>query len=58
MAQTAQDTYCIVKPTHKVDPAQAEAKGLYRDVNGKRYYFCCNGCLKKFDANPAQYTKA
>src|SRR3989440_920379 len=31
--------------------------GSYRDVNGVRYFFCCNGCPQKFDANPAQYTK-
>lgn len=22
---------------------------------GKTFYFCCNGCKKAFDANPAKY---
>jgi P-type Cu+ transporter len=26
--------------------------------NGKTYYFCCNGCVKKFKADPAKYIKA
>lgn len=25
------------------------------EVNGKTYYFCCAGCAKKFQANPATY---
>jgi P-type Cu+ transporter len=30
-----------------VDPSRAAAK---RDRDGKTYYFCCEGCAKKFDA--------
>jgi YHS domain-containing protein len=25
--------------------------------NSKEYYFCCEACEKKFEANRAQYTK-
>ena len=32
-----------------VNPASAKAKALY---NGKDYFFCCAGCLAKFQANP------
>lgn len=29
-------------------------KTAYADYNGKRYYFCCNGCTKKFLEHPDQ----
>ena len=35
----------------RVDPSIA----LHSDYNGKRYYFCSNHCLTKFEANPLQY---
>ena len=57
MAEVAQATHCAVMTSMEVDPAQAEKKGLFRDYEGQRYYFCCQGCVKKFDADPAQYAK-
>jgi YHS domain-containing protein len=27
----------------------------YEDYEGKRYYFCCEGCPETFHANPAQF---
>ena len=36
----------------KVNPATA--KHIYEHA-GKKYYFCCAGCLEKFKANPAGY---
>ena len=33
----------------QVDPAKAAGTSQF---NGKTYYFCSNGCKKKFDANP------
>lgn len=27
------------------------------EYNGKTYYFCCNGCKPKFDADPAAFVK-
>ena len=28
---------------------------IYVDANGKRVYFCCNGCPAEFKKNPAKY---
>ena len=39
----------------EVDPKKAQEAGLFRDYEGKRYYFCCPGCVSEFDANPAKY---
>jgi P-type Cu+ transporter len=38
----------------QVDPAKAAGTSQY---NGKTYYFCCNACKVKFDADPAKYAK-
>ncbi len=38
----------------QVDPKTAPASSTYTD---QTYYFCCPGCKKKFDANPAQYLR-
>lgn len=34
------------------------AKIEYSDYDGKRYYFCCEGCKPKFDAEPKKYVDA
>lgn len=34
-----------------------EATSPKAEVDGKTYYFCCAGCKKKFEADPAKYTK-
>ena len=39
----------------KVAPATARHKLLH---DGATYYFCCDGCCKKFAADPAKYLKA
>jgi len=49
---------CPVMAGTPVIKAEAEAKGLYRDYEGQRYWLCCPGCGPKFDANPAQYAHA
>jgi len=38
-------------------PVSGEAinKEIHADVNGKRVYFCCNGCKVKFEKDPAKY---
>ena len=28
---------------------------LYADYNGRRFHFCCPGCVEKFKQNPAKY---
>lgn len=38
----------------KVDSSKALYKSEYE---GKTYYFCSEGCKKKFDANPLQFVK-
>src|SRR5262245_46619798 len=35
-----------------VDPESAPAS---TEHNGESFYFCCNHCLNKFEANPEQY---
>ena len=36
-----------------VDPKTAQHKSEY---NGQTYYFCCAGCKRSFDKEPAKYT--
>jgi YHS domain-containing protein len=33
-------------------------KDLYVDVEGKRIYVCCKGCIKSVKQDPAKYIKA
>ncbi|GAA1989774.1 hypothetical protein GCM10009777_26260 [Microbacterium pumilum] len=42
-------------PGNMVNPERAEAKGLYRDYQGTRYWFCCADCPPLWDADPARY---
>ena len=39
-----------------IDTAEAEKLGHFRDVDGKRIYFCCATCVQLFDDNPNKYT--
>ncbi|MEK7109947.1 MAG: YHS domain-containing protein, partial [Patescibacteria group bacterium] len=32
-----------------------EAKDVYTDFEGKRVYFCCPGCIEKFNAEPQKF---
>lgn len=41
---------CVVQKT----PIEATAFA-YQDVDGVRYYFCCQGCQGAFKANPAKF---
>lgn len=34
------------------ETAKIEKDTNFSDYNGKRYYFCCEGCKPKFDADP------
>ena len=49
---------CPVMPSNRVDPAWAEARGLFRDYEGTRYWFWCADCGPLFDADPGSYAKA
>ena len=33
-------------------------KAVYTDYEGRRIYFCCQGCIGGFEKNPAKYIKA
>lgn len=32
-------------------------KDIYADHDGKRVYFCCNGCIPAFKSDPAKFIK-
>ncbi len=46
--------YC---PVEKEAIKGYASAGSYRDYNGVRYFFCCNGCPQQFDKKPADYAK-
>lgn len=48
-------TTCPVMVGTPVSKKAAEAKGLFRDYDGKRYWFCCAGCGPAFDSDPGKY---
>ncbi|WP_028280232.1 hypothetical protein [Arthrobacter sp. H5] len=50
--------YCPVMVGTPVVKAEAEAKGLFRDYDGERFWLCCAGCGPAFDAEPAEYAHA
>jgi Cu+-exporting ATPase len=37
------------------DEFEVTAKSPKVEHEGKTYYFCCGGCDKKFQADPAKY---
>ena len=49
---------CRVMPGSMVVKSEAEAAGLFRDYEGKRYWFCCAACGPLWDADPAKYANA
>ncbi|MGQ2914828.1 hypothetical protein RYJ27_01025 [Microbacterium limosum] len=49
---------CPVMPGNLVNPEEAESKGLFRDYEGSRYWFCCADCGPLWDADPARYAAA
>ena len=55
---TGETAECPVMVGTLVVKAEAEAKGLYRDYEGQRYWLCCPGCRPKFDAHPVQHAHA
>jgi len=34
-----------------------DKKTIHAEYKGKHVYFCCGGCKKDFDKDPAKYTK-
>ncbi|QIM18679.1 YHS domain-containing protein [Leucobacter coleopterorum] len=48
-------TSCPVMVGSPVSKAAAVSRGLFRDYEDQRYYFCCAGCGPTFDSDPAKY---
>lgn len=48
---------CAVMGDHKLKPAEATASKLFKDYNGRRYYFCCAGCPPQFEKDPEKFAK-
>ena len=46
---------CPVMIGRTVVKSRAEAVGLYRDHNGRRFWLCCKACGDMFDADPDRY---
>jgi YHS domain-containing protein len=49
---------CPVMPGSTIVKTEAEAKGLFRDYEGNRYWLCCAACGPLFDADPAKFAAA
>ena len=56
--KTPTEISCEVMPDDKLNIKEATAAKRFRDYKGRRYFFCCEGCPKKFDKDPAKYAKA
>ncbi len=54
-ASIPKEMQCAVMPDHKVNVKEATGKGLFADSNGKRFYFCCEGCPPAFKKDPAKF---
>ena len=54
-----QDTVQTTEVKQTVCPVMGNEinKEVYADYNGKRVYFCCQGCLSTFKKNPEKYMK-
>ena len=51
MSEKAKDVVCGMQ----IDKEKAAATSVYQ---GRTYYFCHEGCKKKFDADPKAYATA
>ena len=47
-------TLCPVMK-NPVNEKVAEGKGMVREYQGKKYYFCCDSCPETFEKNPTSY---
>ncbi|MCG3127945.1 MAG: hypothetical protein CHACPFDD_02818 [Phycisphaerae bacterium] len=45
-------TQCAVMAEDEIDPT------VYVEHEGRKVYFCCRNCIKKFNAEPAKYVAA
>ena len=49
---------CAVMADHEVKIEKATKEGLFADNNGRRYFFCCEGCKPAFNKEPGKFAKA
>lgn len=49
---------CPVMVGTPVVKSDAEAEGLVREYDGRRYWLCCDTCADLFDGDPDGYTEA
>lgn len=49
---------CPVMKGTPVSMRETEELGLVREVDGRRYFLCCETCASLFDADPRSYTAA
>jgi YHS domain-containing protein len=49
---------CPIMPDHKVNIKKATKSKMFADHEGKRYFFCCAGCVPKFKEDPNKYKDA
>ena len=52
-----EDENVLLESTQKVCPVTEKPinKKIYKDYKGRRVYFCCSGCLSKFEKEPEKY---
>lgn len=56
-AALPKEVKCAVMKNETAVVADAQKAGLFHDYKGKRYYFCCAGCVPAFKKDPAKYAK-
>jgi YHS domain-containing protein len=49
------DIECPVMPDHKVNIKKATKSKMFADYKGRRYFFCCAGCVPAFNKEPDKY---
>lgn len=48
---------CPVMIGIPINKEESEENGWVREYNGKKIYFCCNGCVEQFDSDPEEYVQ-
>ena len=54
MHEDAVRVFAVIRKGPAVDEAAAKAAKRASEYHGKTYYFCSDGCKKKFEADPAK----
>jgi len=53
------DAGVALEPAQQLCPVMGRKinPSIYTDYNGRRVYFCCQGCVRAFKKNPEKYLK-